>query len=156
VESTRELAGYARSKSITLALEPLNRFESFLITNLNIAKQFIEEVDAPNLKVHLDTFHMSIEEKNLAEVVLQAGEMLVNIHVSDSNRETPGRGHTDFQAIMKNLEKISYRGYLVLEPVPPGSNPVFDATRPSNFFLRDEYAKEGIEFLRNLENTSGI
>ncbi|MEL7655533.1 MAG: sugar phosphate isomerase/epimerase [Anaerolineaceae bacterium] len=153
VEGVQELAQYAEKKSITLALEPLNRYESYLITNIHKAKQFIKEVGATNLKVHLDTFHMCIEEKNLPDVVSQCGDLLVNMHISDSNRETPGRGHTDFQAIMKCLNEIDYEGYLVLEPVPPGSNAVFDATRPSAFSYRDEYAKEGIEYLKKLEGS---
>ncbi|HAF60709.1 MAG TPA: hypothetical protein DCK95_00085 [Anaerolineaceae bacterium] len=153
VEGTRELAAYADKKSITLAIEPLNRYESYLITNLEKAKSFVREVGSSNLKIHLDTFHMSIEEKNLSEIVHQSADLLVNMHISDSNREPPGRGHTDFHAIMKSLKEIGYEGYLVLEPVPPGSNAVFDATRPSAFTTRDEYAKEGIEYLRKLENT---
>ncbi len=148
---TRELADYARTKSITLAIEPLNRFESFLVTNWAQAEKFIADVAVDNLKLHLDTFHMSIEEKSLAEVVRRAGVSLVNMHISDSNRETPGRGHTDFLKIIENLIQISYDGYLVLEPVPPGSNAVFDATRPAAFPYRDIYAKEGIEYLKGLE-----
>jgi sugar phosphate isomerase/epimerase len=150
VEGTHDLAGYAREKNITLAIEPLNRYESFLVTNLQTARRFIQDVQATNVKVHLDTFHMSIEERDLAGVVREAGELLVNMHVSDSNRETPGRGNTDFAGIVKSLREISYAGYLVLEPVPPGSNPVFDATRPGFFHLRDDYAREGIQFLKNL------
>lgn len=151
VHSTRELAKYARSQSITLAIEPLNRFESFMVTNLEKAERFIADVAVENLKVHLDTFHMSIEERDLAEVVKQAGASLVNMHLSDSNREAPGRGHTDFSGIMKSLAEISYDGYLVMEPIPPGSNAIFDATRPASFPYRDIYAKEGIEYLRKLE-----
>ena len=151
VEGTRELAAYADKKSITLAIEPLNRYESYLITNLEKAKCFIREVGSPNLKIHLDTFHMSIEEKDLSEIVRQSADLLVNMHISDSNREPPGRGHTDFPAILKSLKEIGYGGYLVLEPVPPGSNAVFDATRPSAFATRDEYACEGITYLKELE-----
>ena len=151
VEGTRELAAYADKKSITLAIEPLNRYESYLITNLQKAQYFIREVGSPNLKVHLDTFHMSIEEKNLSEIVHKSADYLVNMHISDSNREPPGRGHTDFRAIMKSLKEIRYEGYLVLEPVPPGSNAIFDATRPSAFITRDEYAREGIAYLKEIE-----
>ena len=149
VEGTRALAKYAQSKSITLGIEPLNRYESFLVTNLNTAKRFIAEVGLPNVKIHLDTFHMSIEEQNLAETVRQAGDLLVNMHVSDSNRQAPGRGHSDFDGIMKALYEMSYPGYMVLEPVPPGSNPIFDATRPDSFALRDVYAREGIQYLKS-------
>jgi sugar phosphate isomerase/epimerase len=151
VDGTRELARYARARSITLAIEPLNRYESFLVTDLVKAKQFVHDVDVDNLKIHLDTFHMNIEEKDLAEVVFEAGDLLVSMHLSDSNRETPGCGHTDFSGIMESLQKISFQGYLVLEPVPPGSNPPFDAARPSAHYYRDIYAKEGIDYLRKLE-----
>ncbi|MGB4595488.1 MAG: sugar phosphate isomerase/epimerase family protein [Anaerolineaceae bacterium] len=151
VNSIREAANYASTKSITLAIEPLNRYESFLVTNLTQAKKFIIDVSVDNLKIHLDTFHMNIEENDLAKIILDAGDLLVNMHVSDSNRETAGRGHTDFRRILESLRKIPYQGYLVLEPVPPGSNPSFDSSRNSALRLREIYAKEGIDFLRKIE-----
>lgn len=72
---------------------------------------------------------------------------------SDSNRERPGGGHIDFPALMGALDDIGYEGMLTLEPVPPGPDPVLAARMSQNLPLRDAYAKEGIDYLRQIEQT---
>ncbi|MCS7248376.1 MAG: sugar phosphate isomerase/epimerase [Anaerolineales bacterium] len=151
VETIQRLAEYARSLEIILALEPINRYESYLVTDLDTALKFLSDVGAPNLKIHLDTFHMNIEETNLPQAIRRAGDLLVNMHVSDSNRQPPGRGHTDFPSLLQALEDIGYRGYLVLEPVPPGSDPLLMVKMPENRPLRDLYAQEAIQYLKGIE-----
>jgi len=151
VDSMQKLARYASGKGVTIGLEPINRYETFLVTNVDQALRFIDEVDAGNVKLHLDAFHMNIDEADIAGAVRQAGNLLVNMHISDSNREAPGRGHFDFEGLMKALKEISYLGYLTLEPVPPGSDPLLTTRMSKNFGLRDAYAKEGIEYLKKVE-----
>jgi sugar phosphate isomerase/epimerase len=153
VDSLRQAADYAALRDVTLALEPINRYETFLVTNLEQALQFLSDVGADNLKLQLDTFHMNLEEPDMAGAVRRAGKLLVNLHVSDSNRETPGRGHTDFAALLGALRDIKYEGLLALEPVPPGSDPLLAAQMTRNLPLRDAYAEEGIRYLRMLEQT---
>jgi sugar phosphate isomerase/epimerase len=155
VESVRQTAAYAASRNVTLALEPINRYETFLVTNLDQALRFVADVGAPNLKLHLDTFHMNLEEADMSAVVRRAGALLVNMHVSDSNREAPGRGHTDFGSLMLALRDIGYKGALVLEPVPPGSDPLLASRMSANLSLRDIYAEEGIRCLKEIERTMG-
>lgn len=151
VEGMRHSAAYAAKYGITLALEPLNRYESFLVNTVDQALRFLEDVGAPNLKLHLDTFHMNIEEADQAAAIRTAGERLVNMHISDSNREAPGRGHTDFAGMMQALLDIRYEGALALEPVPPGADGIL-ATKMSKYLpLRDLYAEEGIRHLKSLE-----
>jgi sugar phosphate isomerase/epimerase len=150
VGSLRQLADYAARRKVLLGLEPVNRYESFLVTNLDQALRFLEAVGAENLKLHLDTFHMNIEEADPAQAIRQAGELLVNIHLSDSNRLPPGQGHTDFLGLLRALHQIDYLGALTLEPVPPGSDALM-AADASALPLRDRYAEEGIRFLERLE-----
>ncbi|MGD2143591.1 MAG: sugar phosphate isomerase/epimerase family protein [Anaerolineae bacterium] len=153
VNSTRRAATYAAARDVLLALEPINRYETFLVTNVNQALEFLNDVGADNLKLHLDTFHMNIEEPDLAAAVRQAGDLLMNMHVSDSNREAPGRGHIDFTALMQALNEVGYEGALALEPVPPGSDPLLATKMSHNLSLRDTYAQEGISYLKRVEQS---
>lgn len=151
VDSVGHAASHAAERGVLLALEPINRYETFLVTNVDQALRFLADVGADNLKLHLDTFHMNIEEPSLADAVRRAGNLLVNMHVSDSNRESPGRGHTDFAALLGALNEISYQGVLTLEPVPPGSDPLLATQMSENLPLRDVYAEESIGYLKQIE-----
>ncbi len=153
VNSIRRAAAYAAERDVCLALEPINRYETFLVTNVNQALEFLDAAGSDNLKLHLDTFHMNIEEADMRAAIRRAGDLLVNMHVSDSNREAPGRGHIDFAALMEALNDVGYDGTLTLEPVPPGPDPVLAARMSANLALRDAYAKEGIDHLREIERT---
>jgi sugar phosphate isomerase/epimerase len=151
VDSIRQAAAYAAERNILLALEPINRYETFLVVTLDQGLQFISDVGVDNLKLNLDTFHMNIEEPNLADAVRRAGDLLVSMHVSDSNRQAPGRGHMDYTTLLGALGEIDYQGTLVLEPVPPGSDPILLSQFPENLPLRDIYAEESINYLRQIE-----
>jgi D-psicose/D-tagatose/L-ribulose 3-epimerase len=149
-DSLRKLSAYAKDHGVVLGLEPINRYETFLVYNVDLALRLIGQVGSENLKIHLDTFHMNIDEADLVKAVHKAGDLLVNAHVSDSNREAPGRGHIDFVRLLKAFDKINYRGYLTLEPVPPGSDPLLASRMSKNMPLRDIYAQESIAYLCEL------
>jgi sugar phosphate isomerase/epimerase len=153
LDSLCKLSAYAKDQGVVLGLEPINRYETFLVYNVTLALRFIEQVGSDNLKIHLDTFHMNIDEPDLVTAMHKAGNLLVNIHVSDSNREAPGRGHIDFMHLMQALNDISYSGFLTLEPVPPGSDPLLMSRMSKNTHLRDIYAQESILYLQELENS---
>lgn len=151
VESVKQAALYAEEKEITLAIEPINRYETFLINNVDQAIRFISEVGSEAVKLHLDTFHMNIEEPDPSEAIRKAGNLLVNVHIADSNREAVGHGHTDFKSIMRALKDISYRRALTLEPLPPVPDPYIAARLKRYQPLRDVYAEECISRLRQYE-----
>lgn len=153
VDSVRQGAAYAQSKNLTLAVEPINRFETYMITTVDDALRFVSEVDANNVKINLDTFHMNIDEPNLPNAIRKAGEKLIHMHIADSNREAPGRGHTNFKALMEALKEINFSGMLVLEPVPPGADPGMAIKLTKNLPLREIYAKEGINYLKHIEES---
>lgn len=155
VESVKVAAAYAEQKGILLAVEPINRYESFLVNNVDQGLRFISEVGSPAVRIHLDTFHMNIEEEDPAEAIRKAGGLLVNMHISDSNRQAIGYGHTDFEAIMKTLKDISYQGPLTLEPVPPHPDPLMAIEMERYLPLRDLYAEESIALLRRFEEHTG-
>lgn len=151
VESVSEAAQHAENLNVMLAMEPINRYETFLLNTAEEALRFVAETDARMVKVHLDTFHMNIEERDPASAIRQVGDLLVNVHIADNNRQAVGRGGIDFLAIMQALHDVGYTGSLAMEPLPPVPDP-YIAARLSRFKrLHDVYAKECIDRLKTLE-----
>lgn len=153
IEAVREGGEYAGRQGVLLAVEPINRYETFLVTTAAAGLRFVHEVKLDSVKIHLDTFHMNIEERDPAEAVRQVGPLLINVHVADSNREAVGQGHTDFRAILQALKDIGYTGALVLEPLPPVPNPYVAARLRTQAEVHDRYAELSIRRLRDLEQT---
>ena len=151
VLSVKEAAKYAEIKKILLAIEPINRYETFLINTAEDGLKFIKEVNSPAVKIHLDVFHMNIEEVNPAEAIRRCGDLLINLHISDSNRMAVGDGHVDFKAIMRVLKEIRYQWALTLEPVPAVPNPYVAIRLKRYEYLRDKFAEQCITRLKNLE-----
>lgn len=153
VSSVRQMAAYAKSRAVVLAVEPINRYETYLLTTVDEALRFVDDVGADNVKLNVDTFHMNIDEADLTAAIRKAGDRLVHMHVADSNRQAPGRGHTDFTAIYKALYEVGFDGTVVLEPVPPGADPGMAIIRSDFLPLRDIYAQESINYLKQIEES---
>lgn len=151
VDSVRQTAIYAAKRGLVLAVEPINRYETYMITTVDDAMQFVADVGEKNVKLNLDTFHMNIDEPDPAAAILKAGKALAHMHVADSNRQSPGRGHTDFATIFRALHEIDFQGTLALEPVPPGANPGLAVKMSQHIHLRDVYARESIQYLKQIE-----
>jgi sugar phosphate isomerase/epimerase len=110
-------AAYAGQRSVSLALEAVNRFEGDIVNNAEEGLTFVSEVNQPALGLLLDTFHVNIEESSYTEPfhrVFQA-DRLFHVHLGDNNRLAPGRGLIDFPAIVAVLRQDGYRGYLSAE-----------------------------------------
>ena len=115
VKNLKVLAAYAAAKGITLCIEPLNRFETDFLNTTDKGLALIKAVGAKNVVLHLDTFHMNIEEKNQAASILKAGKHLGHFHACGSDRGTPGGDHIDWKPIVAALKKIGYQGDVVIE-----------------------------------------
>lgn len=109
----------ARAGSILL-LEPLNRYETHLVRSLKDGVEVCERVGNPNVKIMADFFHMSLEERNTAESIVNAGKWIAHVHLADSTRQLPGYGHTDWRAGFNALNEIGFQGYMALECGIPG------------------------------------
>jgi sugar phosphate isomerase/epimerase len=110
----------ASAVGVRLVLEPLNRYESEMINNTKQGIEFIEETGNSCLGLVLDTFHMNIEEPSLPaafEYAASSGR-LWHIHIGDSNRLPPGKGHIDFDTVVRTLHTLGYEGYLSAELLP--------------------------------------
>ena len=110
-----EAARHAKARGLLLGIEPVNRYENHLLNTGWQARDMIERVGADNLFIHLDTYHMNIEEKGAANGILDAREHLRYIHLSESDRGTPGEGTCDWDEIFAALAAIGFRGGLAME-----------------------------------------
>lgn len=115
VANLKELAAYAKARGVTLCIEPLNRFETDFINTVDQALKMVKAVNSPALKIHLDTFHMNIEEKCLGEAIKKAGKYLAHFHACGSDRGTPCNDHLNWDCISKALKAIKYDGPVVIE-----------------------------------------
>ncbi len=118
VESMREIREHGQAAGVRLAIEPINRFETYFI-NRGEQALALAEATGPDCGVCLDTFHMNMEDDDLLESIRQAGSRLVDVHVADSNRMAPGMGALDWRAIVETLQEVGYDGALTVEFVAP-------------------------------------
>ncbi len=114
-ESVIELGEAASKHGVPLIYEPLNRYETNLITTMADGVAFLKELPTSNVKLLADLFHMNIEEVNVADGLRAGGAYIGHVHFVDSNRRAVGSGHTDFAPIMQALRDINYAGYLSAE-----------------------------------------
>jgi len=118
LEGLAALCRAAQPLGVTVLLEPLNRYESDYINTLSDAADILREISAPNLKLLADTFHMNIEEADLAASLRAAGSRVGHVHLADTNRQAPGHGHLDIAGVLGALDEIGYKGYLSFEVYP--------------------------------------
>lgn len=111
----KELGQVASEHGLTLALEPLNRFETFFVNTISDAVRLMDAVDQPAVGLLLDTFHMNIEEKSIPAAISQAGSHLKHFHCSENDRGTVGSGHIPWSNVFAALGAINYEGWLVIE-----------------------------------------
>ena len=106
------------SPSVRFAIEPINRYETDLLNDVQSGLRFLERLGQDNIGLLLDTFHMNIEEPNLIESIRLARTRLFHFHVADSNRWYPGAGHIDFRSVLATLDDIDYSGFVSAEILP--------------------------------------
>jgi len=114
--SVKEMGKTAQALGIDMCLEVVNRFETLILNTAEEAIQFCNEVNNPNVKILLDTFHMNIEEDNIGDAIRSAGKLLGALHVGEGNRTVPGQGHLPWDEIGKALRDIGFNGGAVMEP----------------------------------------
>lgn len=132
----RELAPAAREAGVSLFLEPLNRYEAYIVNRLEQGSAIAAEV-GPEVGVMADFFHMGIEEADIPASIRANAPHLVYVHVADSNRLQPGRGHLDFRPGFRALKEIGYDGVLAIECRVEG--PYDDAIREAVGVIRRDW-----------------
>jgi D-psicose/D-tagatose/L-ribulose 3-epimerase len=154
VEGYREVAAHAlqADPSLVLGIEPVNRFESHLINIAADACKFIEDVGLPNVKVHLDTFHMIREEDDFAGAVRATGKNLGYVHACENQRGVPGRGLVPWVSFFEALREVGFDGCVTIESFDPDMEKIAKlcciwrrlADSP------EQLASEGLKFLKSV------
>jgi D-psicose/D-tagatose/L-ribulose 3-epimerase len=152
VRNLKQVAKYAEDKGVTLALEPLNRFETSFINLTDQALELARMVDSPRVKLMMDTFHANIEEKSLGKAIEAAGPLMVHVHANENDRGTPGTGHVAWNEIAAALKKINFDGAMVIESF---STEVKEIARAAAVWrplapTPDGLARDGLAFLKRL------
>ncbi len=154
VKNLKELAKYAESKGITICVEPLNRFETDFLNTCDQGLKLLKAVNSKALRLHLDTFHMNIEEKNQGVAIKKAGALLGHFHACGTDRGTPGSDSLNWKEIVSALKAVKYNGDVVIESfttdvkVIARAAAIWRRIQPT----RDEIAVDG---LKNLKKAFG-
>lgn len=115
ISAVTRLADYAADKGININLEVVNRYETNIMNTGKEGLKFLEAVNRPNAYLHLDTYHMNIEEDGMSQAVLDAGDALGYVHIGESHRGYLGSGNVDFDTFFTALKKINYSGPITFE-----------------------------------------
>jgi D-psicose/D-tagatose/L-ribulose 3-epimerase len=131
-------------------MEPLNRFETDMMNVVSQGLQFIDETGMENVGLHLDSFHMHLEEKNSAQAIRQAGSSVFHFHACENDRGVPGTGQVWWTEIAQALREIDYQGPVVIESF---TNQVKEIARSVCIWReiapsQDAIAEQGLRFLK--------
>lgn len=150
VDSMREVAEHAGKVGVTLAVECLNRFETYLLTSHADAARFAREVDHPNCRVMYDTFHSNIEEKNIPEAIRSCSDVLCHVHISENDRSTPGQGNVRWAENFATLKEVGYDGWLMIEAFGLALPELVAATKiwRRMYESEDQLARDGLQFMK--------
>ena len=154
VANIHQVCVMAQEHGLSIALEPLNRFESDMINTAEDVMRFIEDVNHSRAKVLLDGFHMTIEEKNIREAIQRVGDKLIHVQVSENHRGIPGTGLTPWNQFVEGLKDIEYQGSIVIESFTPEIKELAGAVCIWKKFAesQDDFASKGIHFLKGKFN----
>ncbi len=115
VDSMRQVAEHAGKVNVTLGVECLNRFETYLLNTHSESARFAREVNHPYCRVMYDTFHANIEEKCIGQAIHACADVLCHVHISENDRSTPGKGNVRWAENFDALRQINYNGWLMVE-----------------------------------------
>ncbi|MEO7653017.1 MAG: sugar phosphate isomerase/epimerase family protein, partial [Bryobacteraceae bacterium] len=115
VECYQSLGPVLASHGVTIAIEPLNRFETYFLNTAADAVKLCDEIAHPNVGILFDTFHANIEEKDIARAYRTVGRHLKHVHTCENDRGIPGSGHVEWQAVFQALRDLNYDGWLTIE-----------------------------------------
>ncbi len=152
VSGLQQLAAYAGDRGVRLAFEPLNRFETDIINVVEQGLQLIDDVGSPHLGLHLDTFHMHLEEKSTPAAIRRGGDRVFHVHACENDRGVPGSGQVDWEGMADALHDINYQGAVVIESFTPEVTSIARAVCIWREIAPDQdtIAVQGQSFLRAL------
>jgi D-psicose/D-tagatose/L-ribulose 3-epimerase len=151
VTNLRKVCVIGEKYGQSIALEPLNRFESDLVNTAQDVMQLVKDINHPNAKVALDSFHMTIEETDIRKAIQSVGDQLIHLQVSENHRGIPGTGLTPWMDLLKGLKDINYQGAIVIESFTPEIKELAGAVCIWKNLAesQDDFASQGLAFLKN-------
>lgn len=157
ITGMQELGKIASSQGVEIALEVLNRNETYILTDCKEALEYCKQVNESSVKILLDTYHMNIEEDNLPDAFRLAGDMLAHVHVGENNRKLPGMNNSiNWALVGQALRDINYNKAVVMEPFLLKGGQVGhdvrvwrDLSNNADEKQMDEYIKTSLQFLKN-------
>jgi D-psicose/D-tagatose/L-ribulose 3-epimerase len=151
VKNLRIVCEMAAARGLRIALEPLNRFESDLVNTTEDVLRLVKDIQHPAAGIMLDGFHMSIEERDVEQAIVAAGDKLIHLQVSENYRGTPGTGQTPWWAYRRGLEAINYTGTVTIESFTPANQELAGAVCFWHPMAesQDGFATEGLHFLKD-------
>ena len=152
----REVAIYAKELGVELGLEPVNRYETYLVNTCAQALELKQRIGMDNIRIHLDTYHMNVEEKSFYEATKLAGTDLVHYHLCENDRGIPGTGLVDWNGIFRALSEMNYQGNAALESF-------VDLTENMSTWVwrklaadGDTLVREGVSFIQGMMKKHGL
>ncbi len=145
-----KLADYTKDSGVAISVEPLNRFETYVLNSQSDTRAVIDAVGSPLVGQLYDSFHANIEEKSLSDAINAGGDKINHVHISANDRATPGEDHVDWETTCRGLKGIGYDGWLTIEafgswiPDLAGATCIWRKMAPSEEHL----ATEGLKFVR--------
>lgn len=152
-DGLKKVARVGQELGVTIGIEPVNRYESFLVNTCEQALRLRDMIGEPNVAIHLDAYHMNIEENGFYEPTCRAAPYLCHYHLSESHRGIPGSGTVDWDGIYRALSEAGYEGLVGMEsfaepsPAMAAATCTWRAMAPSSDFA----LREGLSFLKRLE-----
>ena len=157
ISGMKEISKFAEEYDIMLGMEVLNRFEGYLLNTCEEGLAYVDAVGSKNVGVMLDTFHMSIEEENIAAAIRKAGDKMVHLHLGERNRMVPGKGTMPWDEIGQALRDINYQHAAVMEPFVMQGGTIGrevkvwrDLVKDHSEAALDADAKHSLQFVRHV------
>jgi D-psicose/D-tagatose/L-ribulose 3-epimerase len=150
-DALSKLSDYAKDSGVAISVEPLNRFETYVLNCAEQSRAVVDAVGADNVGILYDTFHSNIEEKSIEDAIKTAGNKINHVHISANDRATPGEDHVHWGANFSALKHIGYDGWLTIEafgawlPEIAGATCIWRKMAPSEEHL----STEGLKFVQD-------
>ena len=150
VESMQQVAEHAGKTGVTLAVEYLNRFETYLLNCAADTVRFVEQVNHPSCRMMYDTFHANIEEKSPSQAIKTCAKHLAHVHISENDRSTPGQGGINWKDNFDALVSVGYQGWLVVEAFGLALPEIAAATKiwRRMYTSEEQLARDSLAFMR--------
>lgn len=147
-KTIKEVAKYAQNFGITLGIEATHRYTNNMLNTAEQVRRFVDMVDEPNVKIHLDIAHMCIEERNFYDAIITAGDKLGFFHMSGSDRGVPGKDYINWDEVFSAFKVIGYDGRIGFEGFCSDYNYIWRQVVPNDD--GNLLARESLEFSKKM------